>query len=197
MLMFPIYQLTLFSESSKNWMLGETFCTDSTIAVAIAGTLHLGSKRMKKGTAHIYMSKGAKGERLSKNLCVYILDISFPHHVRSLDSKVPPRNLPFPLSLPFLKNLCSIPVFYCVQTLGGVLQFRDLSACLPSPALFTISSQVPDNQEQSCRSSSLCAQTSQLFRGNELGLENTPGGKDPPSQSFAHFSLALIPESEL
>lgn len=79
-------------------------------------------------------------------------------------------------------------MFYFVQTLEreAFLQTKDLSAGLPSPRkvlLSLLSSQVLTfkfldwlletcSHQESCSSSILCAQTSQLFSENEIGLKN-------------------------
>lgn len=135
---------------------------------------------------HAYIS--AKGERLSKNLCVFTFEVfPSPTMLEVLRFRAPKcqSSSKKPFFLPLLtpsKNLHSISMFYStnIEKKEAVLQIRDLCAGLPSPRemlLSLVSSQVLAYKflfwllETCSQQDHVCAQTSQRVIRNEIGLK--------------------------
>lgn len=193
MLLYCIYQLAQFSESSKNWKLGETFYHTQIPQWQSQQLGHstFGMQNNEEGDGMLTQIDVPK-EKGCLKICVSTFQV-FPSctMLEAQILKVPKfqsssKKPSFLHSLPLPKNLCPVSVFYCVQTLEKeVMQIRDLSAGLLSHRgvpFSLVSNQVlaykflfwlleTCSQQESCSSSRVCAQTSQLFSGNEIGLK--------------------------
>lgn len=148
---------------------------------------------MKKMTAH-YISKNARGERLSKNPCAFTIQV-FPSRtileVQILEVPKFRSSSKRSSFLPLLTHPQELMLYFCVLFCANPGK-RSISAdqgpeCR-SPfsqkvLLSLLSSQVLTlkfldwlletcSQQKSRSSSILCAQTSQLFSENEIGLKN-------------------------